>query len=153
MSRLENKIPPPIVLLLCIALGWWLSSIDAYSTFQFDLPRWVVWAIVGLGLCTALAGVIEFRRARTTVDPLHPDKASSLVTSGVFRFTRNPMYLGMVIVLIGALLHFQSYMAFLVVPLFVVYIKRFQIVPEERAMQKVFGDAFTRYKQDVARWF
>ncbi len=105
-----------------------------------------------IGCHFVLSGVINFARARTTIDPLHPDKATQLVTSGVFRFTRNPMYLGMALVCVSAAIYWHSPLALLGVVGFVAYIQYFQIHPEEQAMRRLFGQQFTDYQQRTRRW-
>nr|WP_255612533.1 isoprenylcysteine carboxylmethyltransferase family protein [Alcanivorax sp. 1008] len=110
----------------------------------------VVLVLMGAGV--SLAGVVSFRRARTTVNPLKPEKTSSLVCSGIYRVTRNPMYLGFLLVLIGWAVMLGSAFAVLGPVLFVVYISRFQILPEERVLQNLFGDEFTAYQARVRRW-
>ena len=108
--------------------------------------------VAAAGAAIAIAGVIQFARARTTVNPLQPDAASSLVSGGVYRWTRNPMYLGMALVLLGWATYLSSIAALAVLPLFIVYITRFQIAPEERALEARFGAEFARYRKAVRRW-
>ncbi|MDF1628399.1 MAG: isoprenylcysteine carboxylmethyltransferase family protein [Alcanivoracaceae bacterium] len=110
----------------------------------------VVLVLMGAGV--SLAGVVSFRRARTTVNPLKPEKTSSLVCSGIYRITRNPMYLGFLLVLIGWAVMLGSAFAALGPVLFVSYISRFQIVPEERVLASLFGDEFSAYRAKVRRW-
>ena len=153
MQALELKIPPPIVALLAAAAMWGVSLI---SPPPFDVPT-LVRVFLGAALALAggvvsLSGVIAFRRAKTTVNPLKPQNASSLVTTGVYRLTRNPMYVGLLFVLLGWATFLLSPWA-LVGPLaFVLYIGRFQIKPEERALLALFGAAFTTYATRVRRW-
>jgi protein-S-isoprenylcysteine O-methyltransferase Ste14 len=99
-----------------------------------------------------MSGVLTFRRAKTTVNPTTPAAASALVRTGVFRFTRNPMYLGLLLCLVAWAIFLSSVLALLSAPLFVVYMNRFQIAPEERALAALFGDSFAAYKRDVRRW-
>jgi protein-S-isoprenylcysteine O-methyltransferase Ste14 len=99
-----------------------------------------------------LAGIISFRRAQTTINPLKPAAATALVTSGVFRYTRNPMYLGMLIVLLGWAVFLSASAALVGVLAFAAYIQRFQIRPEERALAALFGKTFTDYQSTVRRW-
>jgi protein-S-isoprenylcysteine O-methyltransferase Ste14 len=104
------------------------------------------------GAVVALAGVAEFRRVRTTVNPLRPERASALVTSGVFRWTRNPMYLGLALALLGWAAFLAHPLAALGVPVFVAWMSRWQIPREERALEALFGDEFARYRTRVRRW-
>jgi protein-S-isoprenylcysteine O-methyltransferase Ste14 len=119
-----------------------------------DLPGRIVaaLALAVAGAVVALAGVAEFRRVRTTVNPLRPDRASALVTSGVFRWTRNPMYLGLALALLGWAAFLAHPLAALGVPVFVVWMSRWQIPREERALEALFGAEFARYRTRVRRW-
>lgn len=152
MPSLELKIPPPLVALLIAAAMWALSRMTVTIAMPISLRigGGVVASLIGFGI--AISGVIAFRRAQTTVSPLKPETASRLVTSGVYRFTRNPMYLGLCLVLVAWAL-FLSSASMLLGPLaFALYITRFQIVPEERMLSKLFGTDFTDYKAKVRRW-
>jgi protein-S-isoprenylcysteine O-methyltransferase Ste14 len=104
------------------------------------------------GMLVILMGLIEFRRAGTTVDPMHPDKASSLVVGHVYALTRNPMYLGLAIMLLGWAIFLSHPFSFLVLPCFIAYMNRFQIVPEEKTLEMRFGAAFRQYADQVGRW-
>ena len=105
-----------------------------------------------VGLAVMLAGVISFRRAKTTVNPLKPETATALVTSGVYRYTRNPMYLGMLTVLLAWAVYLSAPASLLAVVVFWLYIDRLQIRPEEEALVRLFGSTFTDYKSRVRRW-
>ena len=107
-------------------------------------------ALVGVGL--DLTGVAAFVRARTTVNPLRPARASTLVIAGAYRFTRNPMYLGMALLLAGWAVLLGSWVSVMAPVVFVAFITRFQIVPEERAMAERFGLDYRAYCQRVRRW-
>jgi len=152
MQTLELKVPPPVVALIVAAAMWGAAQL----TFRIEMSVLVrlggalAFALVGVGV--ALAGVIACHRAHTTVSPLKPQAASSLITSGVFRFTRNPMYLGLCLVLVAWALFLSSALAFLGPVIFVVYIGRFQIVPEETALARIFTDAYADYRAKVRRW-
>jgi protein-S-isoprenylcysteine O-methyltransferase Ste14 len=105
-----------------------------------------------VGVVIALGGVVSFRRAKTTVNPLKPETSASLVTSGVYSFTRNPMYLGMAMVLLAWSVFLSSAWSLVGPLLFASYITRFQIIPEERVLDKLFGASFAEYKKRVRRW-
>lgn len=130
------------------AVARWLPSLS----LEIPRVRLVAWSLVALGLAVAAAGVATFRLHQTTVNPLTPDKASTLVQSGIFRFTRNPMYVGMTIVLAGIAVGMQHALALSLVPLLPLYLRRFQIEPEERAMAALFGDTWREYARRVPRW-
>lgn len=105
-----------------------------------------------VGVAIILAGFLAFLRAKTTVNPLTPEATTAMVTSGIYRFSRNPMYLGFLVVLTGWAMYLSNLLAFAFLPLFVLYINRFQIVPEERALCAKFSHVFTAYKCSVRRW-
>ena len=100
----------------------------------------------------AVAGVVAFRRARTTVDPRDPGKSTELVATGIYRASRNPMYVGFLIALAGWGVFLGNLLALVALPLFVAAMTRFQIAPEERALRARFGERFTRYERSVRRW-
>jgi len=108
--------------------------------------------LVAAGLAVGIAGVVSFRRARTTINPTKPTTTSALVSGGIYRLTRNPMYLGLALYLLGWAALLSNILALLFVPLFVCYINRFQINPEERALLALFGGEYTAYKKAVRRW-
>ena len=149
MGWLEHKVPPPIIMALC-ALGMWFVSGGAGEVAQWRLFAAV--AIVVLGLGIELTGVYAFRKHRTTINPLNPGKASAVVQTGPYRFTRNPMYLGMAMLLAALSIYLGSYVSVLGVVLFVAYIQRFQILPEERILEEKLGEAYRAYKSSVRRW-
>jgi protein-S-isoprenylcysteine O-methyltransferase Ste14 len=129
-------------------VAWLLPSL------RWPFPGHQVLAVAAVvaGALTSAAGVVQFRRARTTVNPLTPEASSSLVVAGIYRGTRNPMYLGFLVALTGMALWLASPAALLVLPLFVLYMNRFQIVPEERALAARFGSSFEQYRRSVRRW-
>jgi protein-S-isoprenylcysteine O-methyltransferase Ste14 len=152
MRTLETRIPPPVVLVAHGGIAWILARALPGGAFALPgRPAWALAAALG-GLAVALAGVRECRRARTTVNPLRPEQASALVSSGPFRITRNPMYLGLVGVLLGWTLWLSNAWAFVAVPALMWFLARFQIQPEERALEARFGEVFRDYAARVRRW-
>ena len=152
MSALELKIPPPVVALLIGAAMWFA----AHRGVVLDVPlvvRTVAFIVLALaGGATAIAGNLEFRRAKTTVNPFKPQNATALVTSGVYLFTRNPMYLGLTLLILGWAAFLCSAWALAGPVVFVLYIRRFQIEPEEKILSAKFGAAYAEYVSRVRRW-
>ncbi len=152
MHVFELKIPPPLVA-LSVALLMWLS------TLVLPQLRWalqgseiVAFGLGGLGFMVSALGLVSFWRARTTINPHKPGETSAMVVDGIYRFTRNPMYLGIFIALLGWAFFLAHTAAFVVAPLFILYINRFQIAPEERALAVIFGAEYSAYVAKVRRW-
>jgi protein-S-isoprenylcysteine O-methyltransferase Ste14 len=148
----ENRIPPPLVM-LATALAMWGASRYLPTLALLPIVRFGVGVIlIGTGLYLDVRALLDFRKAKTTVNPIALDKATALVTTGVYGVTRNPMYAGMAS-LLTAEAFLLSNLWLLIGPLaFAFYITVFQIAPEERVMQAKFGQAFTAYKARVKRW-
>ena len=149
---MKPRVPPPIVMLLAASIMWALHH-------WLPLSHWITspWNRLGAipgaaGVAIAAAATMQFHQARTTVNPMDPSKASQLVTAGVFRVSRNPMYLGMTLLLIGLALWLGSASPWLIPPLFVIIITVAQIIPEEHALGQVFGEPYATYRQRVRRW-
>src|SRR5678809_532732 len=132
MRVLELKVPPAAVVVVSAALMWLASWILPSFGFGFPARGLFVVSFAGAGLVTSALGVVSFRRARTTINPTRPGSSTCLVRSGVYTFTRNPMYLGFLLVLIGWAIFLSNSLAFLLLPAFILYMNRFQIEPEER---------------------
>ena len=149
---METKIPPPIIALLHAAL---MYGIDHIWPQQWLAPPLALLAGVLLaspGILLDGIGVWQFLRARTTVNPLRPQRSSVLVTGGLYRISRNPMYLGMLLLLFGWCVYLANPLALAVLPLFVFTINRLQIQPEERILRQLFGQPYLDYCQRVRRW-
>jgi protein-S-isoprenylcysteine O-methyltransferase Ste14 len=129
-------------------LTWLLPSLR----WPFPGHQGLAVAAVIAGALISAAGVVQFRRAKTTVNPMNPAASSSLVVAGIYRWTRNPMYLGFLVALLGVTSWLASPPALLVLPPFVLYMNRFQIVPEERALAARFAGSFDEYRRRVRRW-
>lgn len=152
MKALELKIPPAILMLV---FGFFMWLLD-YLLPQFRQAwSWHPWAAIGLAilaLLLVLFGVISFRLAKTTVDPTQPEKASSVVTTGIYAYTRNPMYLGFLLMLLAFMFKLANPLTLVFLPLFVLYMNQFQIKPEEQVLTELFGESYTAYCQKVRRW-
>jgi len=148
---LELKIPPPAVALLVAAGMWFVASGDA-RLMERTMAMAAALTLAAIGAAFDVAGMLSFRRARTTINPLRPDTASALVTAGVYRVTRNPMYVGMLFLLLAWAAYLSSAWALVGPVVFLAYITRFQIVPEERVLSGLFGGAYADYRTRVRRW-
>jgi protein-S-isoprenylcysteine O-methyltransferase Ste14 len=151
MPSLESKVPPPAVVLVIGVVMWLVSR--AAPALHFDVPahNWLAIVLASVGFLTGISGVVTFRIAKTTVDPTKP-RASSLVTWGVYAMSRNPMYLGGLIMLLGWAVFLSKALAFLFLPVYVLYINRFQVTPEERALKSLFGETYVAYQARARRW-
>lgn len=152
MRSLELRIPPAII---GVVLGAAMAATSHFiPAFDFAVPagRFIATGLAVSGVGIAILGVAAFRRAGTTVNPLQPTAASQLVVSGVYRWTRNPMYLGMLLVLLGWAVFLANALAFLSAAAFIPLMNRLQIIPEERFLTSRFGADFTAYLSAVRRW-
>ena len=152
MRYLELRFPPPLVGITVAAAMWVTASLPPIWPPLSSVRLIVGLILLVIGVAIALSAVISFRRAETTVNPLKPETSTSLVSTGIFARTRNPMYLGILIALLAWAMYLPSALALLGPVAFALYITRFQIIPEERAMQTLFGSAFSKYAQSVRRW-
>lgn len=152
MSKLELKIPPVAVFLLFAAVMWLAAAATADHHFDDLFRRILIALTLGVSAVFGIAGVTSFRRAGTTVHPLKPEKSSSLVTGGIFRLSRNPMYLALLLALLAWGLYLSNLYALAIASLFVPWMNRFQIQPEERAMENLYGQAFKDYRKATRRW-
>ena len=155
MKYLELKCPPPIVMVFSGMLAWFVAQRDIdflqQQLMAADIIFWPLLFII-VGILLAVAGVKEFKQHHTTISPLDPSQSSSLVTSGIYQFTRNPMYLGMLLVLLGWADLLDTILAFSGAVAFFVYISFFQIKPEEEIIKEKFGQDFIHYCANVRRW-
>ena len=152
MSALELKIPPVLITSLFALLMWLVSRLTPAIPISPELRITFLLLFTGLGAYVGLAAVASFRKANTTVNPLTPESISSLVVSGIFRRTRNPMYLALLLALTGWGLYLANLLSLLLTIGFIFYMNRFQIQPEERALEEIFGSEFNEYKKQVRRW-
>ena len=152
MPKLELRIPP-LALVAVFAVG--IALVTVYVPLV-AIPilghKYAAAALVVAGLLLALVGVLQFRRARTTVNPMSPAKTSVVVSSGIYRWSRNPMYLGMALLLLGVAAWGSTLAGYLLVLAFCWFLTRFQILPEERALLAAFGQEFAQYMARVRRW-
>ena len=149
-NSMNNKIPPPIVTLvfgLCIYL-----SKSFFPEFSFSIQSSLSIISFIVGISVLVTAIISFKNHETTVNPISIEKASSLVVTGIFKYSRNPMYLGMSFILLGLTLKFNLIGGLIFTGLFMLFITIFQIKPEETAMEKLFDQEWKDYVSNVRRW-
>ncbi len=152
MARLALLIPPVVVLALCAAIMGYVARYFPFFTLELTLPCSASLLIAVSGLFLILISSITFYRQNTTLNPLRPESASTLIRTGPYRYSRNPIYGGFVLILLGWGSYLHNLASILCVIAFVLYMNRFQIIPEEKALEQKFGAGFEAYKRSVNRW-
>ena len=147
---MNNKIPPPVIALICGLVIYFSRAL--FPKYVFTLTNFISILFLVLGLLMLITAVLSFKKYQTTVNPLRPEKASQLVTSGIFKFSRNPMYFAMLLVLLSITVKFNILGGAAMSVAFVLFITTFQIIPEELAMKKLFGGEFDLYQKSTRRW-
>jgi protein-S-isoprenylcysteine O-methyltransferase Ste14 len=150
--KLDNKVPPPAVALLVAAMMWHLSTYEPALSLSAEMSEILILFLVIVGVSFDVCGLLAFRQLKTTINPMSPNKTSALVTGGIYRLSRNPMYVGLFLFLMAWAIQLSMLWPFIGPVLFVIYITRFQITPEERVMESKFGDEYSIYKNKVRRW-
>ncbi len=148
--NLEKKIPPPIVTIVFIALAY-VSAISGPNDYYGRFLS-VAFGFILTGFTAIIIANVQFKRASTTINPMSPETASTLVETGLFSQSRNPMYVGMAMILTGFCVYFGSLFGMIAIPAFVQYMNRFQIIPEEDALKSIFGQRYSNYCNTVRRW-
>jgi protein-S-isoprenylcysteine O-methyltransferase Ste14 len=149
---MKLKVPPALVAFV-IGLVMWGFDHSIHPAFAiFTVPQWPYRLILGVAVTVGVLALYQFFQNRTTVDPHKPGHASKLVTGGIYRFSRNPMYVALLILMIGFGFKLGNLFSLLLLPLFVMYMNRFQITPEEEILREKFGVEFENYTSQVRRW-
>lgn len=151
-TRLDAKLPPPLVMLACGAAAWLAARLLPALAIDVPARRPLALVVALVALAIELAAAAQLSRCRTTISPLKPDTATHLVVAGPHRFSRNPMYVGQTLLLAAWALWLAHALAPLAAVAFVLYVTRFQILPEERALAAGFGDDRRAYRARVRRW-
>ena len=150
MMSLKTKIPPPIV---ALTFGFLINySKNIFPKIEIGWGSVVGAFMIIIGFIIILSAIIQFKKYKTTITPLNPSNATKLIVHGIYKFSRNPMYLGLLLILFGISIIQNPIGGLLFVPLFILYINHFQIIPEESAMLDLFKDDFLKYKENVRRW-
>jgi protein-S-isoprenylcysteine O-methyltransferase Ste14 len=152
MRLLERKVPPPLLAVAIALLMWATAGYSPALTVEPLLRKIAVAALTLSGAAIDLLAMVAFLKQRTAITPFQPAKASTLVTSGVYRFTRNPMYVGLLLLLSAWALWLSAWGPLAGPVFFFLYVNRFQIEPEEKILAEVFGAAYFQYLRDVRRW-
>lgn len=152
MDRLELKILPLFVMVFVALLMWGAHFLAPVFPIPMSIRLTLALLLTVLALSLVLAGGYSFRKAQTTVNPFAPESSSVLVVSGVYRYSRNPMYVGFYLGLVGLAVYLASVLALIISFSFVVYLNRFQILPEEKILFELFGEDYRNYCTKVRRW-
>ena len=147
---MKTRIPPPILALLMIGLVYLSSLLIGSISFVYQASLSVLLVIVGLSC--ALPSFRLFARNKTTISPFTPSETSVLITEGMYRYSRNPMYLGLLLLIIAATIWFGTWFGIIISLFFILLINILQIIPEEEALLQIFGEEYLEYKKKVRRW-
>ncbi len=146
------KIPPALVFAVTAFLMWCIFKYMPFQVFEFSVTMWIPKLLALTGTILGALGVIQFSSSKTTIDPHTPEKVTSLVSNGVYRFSRNPMYLGLLMLLIAFAFYLGTGLSFVMIPIFIWYMNTYQIKPEEEILIHIFGDEYKEYQKKVRRW-
>jgi len=149
---MKLKIPPALQFLFFAMIMWGIYKLTATKHLVFEHQKLVSRLLFFVGIIIGVSAVYSFKKARTTADPLHPDKASHLVTTGIYNYSRNPMYLAMLFVLIALFIRLGNLYSIVVLPGYVWYMTTYQIKPEEEVLTRLFRNKYLEYCQNVRRW-
>ena len=147
---IKTKFPPPLVALMFVFLINYTKNIFP----EIEIENKIIFGSFTIisGLIITLSAIILFKKYQTTITPLNPSNATKLITDGIYKFSRNPMYLGLLLMLLGTSIILNLTGGFFLIPLFILYLNLFQIIPEENAMADLFENEFLEYKKNVRRW-
>ena len=150
MKNLELKIPPAIVWLICALIMWGIAHLLPFGALPHLPTVAITFTMIGVGV--GLAALWSFYKARTTINPLDPSQATHFVSQGLYQLSRNPMYVGLVCCLLAWAIWLSYLLTWIGIPLFIAYMTRFQIIPEEHALRLKFGKEYENYCLKVRRW-
>lgn len=145
-------IPPPIQALLSAIMMYLINRYFTHANFSLNGINIFALIFLIIAAIIIILSMYKFKKIKTTISPLRPNKTSSLVKSGIYEYTRNPMYLGLLLMLFSIALFLKNFISFLIIPLFILFITKNQILPEEEALENIFGQEYKNYKKKVRRW-
>ena len=149
---MKLKIPPAVQVLFFGILMWLIKKVNAQIHFNFEYQKEISVVLFFIGVFLGISAIFSFQKANTSVDPMNPEKASSLVESGIYKYSRNPMYLALLFVLLAFMVRLGNLYNLIIIVLYILYITEFQIKPEEIVLTNLFGKQYLEYKQKVRRW-
>ncbi|MDQ6997653.1 MAG: isoprenylcysteine carboxylmethyltransferase family protein [Mariprofundus sp.] len=152
MKILRLKIPPPAVAIVFGLMIWGLSNTFSVEVVDADLRQIIALMLLAVAGTIDVWALLSFRFAKTTIDPRYPHKTSAIVSHGIYQFTRNPMYLGLVLILTSLSIYLGAALGIFVLLGFIVYMNKFQIEAEEEHLEQQFGEHYLTYKNHVRRW-
>jgi len=150
---MELKLPPVIVFFVFGLLMFLLNKFLPFGFFDFFGRLLMVKVLAGIAVGVLAIAIFQFFKTKTTVDPGNPAKVRQLVTNGLYKFSRNPMYLAMLLMLLAWGLKLGNAFNVLLASGFVYYMNRFQIIPEEQILGRKFGKEYMKYVTKTRRWF
>lgn len=146
------KIIPVVQLIIAMVIAYLLSLVFPQCNLTISYLPFIISLIIIIAATIAVVSIVHFKKANTTVHPARPQTTAALVQSGIYSFSRNPMYLAMVLVLFAFNLSLANWMAFLSLFIFITYLTKYQIMPEEEVLKNLFGESFEQYRKKVRRW-
>ena len=147
---MKTRIPPPLVTLIFGFIIFLTKNIFPKIKISNNIAFGSLFILIGILI--ASSSIILFKRYRTAITPINPKSATKLITGGIYKFSRNPMYFSLLLLLIGISIMTNPIGGFIFIPIFILYLNLFQILPEEKAMTDLFKDEFLEYKNSVRRW-
>ncbi|WP_209399890.1 isoprenylcysteine carboxylmethyltransferase family protein [Pseudozobellia sp. WGM2] len=150
---MKLKIPPVVIVLIFALIMFLLSEFLPFGYFDFFGRNYLILALLGSAFLLSVLALIHFFRSKTSIDPRNPTKTTKLVTNGLFAYSRNPMYLAMLMVLLAWGIWLGNAFNTLLAAAFVAYMNRFQIIPEEEVLLSIFGKEYKQYCVKTRRWF
>ena len=150
MDKFKNKIPPTILIVLFLIFNYILS----FNSLKINIPYkyFFTTLLLILGFYIIIRSSRLFAKAKTSLDPLRPFKSTSLITNDIYKYSRNPMYFGYLLLILGSLVYLGNIISIIIIPLFIFTFNFLQIIPEEEALKDLFGPSYDEYFSNVRRW-
>lgn len=149
---MKPRFPPIFQIIFGGLISRGMTTAIPQAAIPFPMLKYAGFGLVAVGAVILVASVFKFSQEKTTINPLDPEQASELVISGLYRLTRNPMYLGLALILLGYAAYLQNLAALVGPIVFLFTMTYLQIKPEEAALTKKFGLQYDDYRHHVRRW-